>query len=106
MLTDYDGRNDGNKLDYLKNGKNESQLNPELFEKLKSIDKKNCGIESVQELLGDKYNFYSEPLYDNKERRMNYFDALLLEAKKVGLVFFDPDNGIEVKSVKYGNRNS
>ena len=42
----------------------------------------------------------------SKEKRTNYFEALLVEAEEVGMVFFDPDNGIEVKSVKYGNKNS
>lgn len=37
MLTDDDRGNDGNKLDYLKNERNERQFNPELFDRLKSI---------------------------------------------------------------------
>jgi len=106
MLTVDDGRSHGNRLDYLENNKNERQLNPELFDKLKSIDKSKCEITDVQELLGDKYNYYSIPLCDNKEKRTKYFEALLEEAKEAGLVFFDPDNGIEVKSVKCGNKNS
>ena len=106
MLTDGDSRNDGNKLDYLENNRNDRQLNPELFDKLISIDKSKREIKDVQELFGDKYNYYSKTLYDNKEERTKYFEALLVEAKEVGMVFFDPDNGIEVKSVKYGNKNS
>ena len=96
MLTDGDSRNDGNKLDYLKNNRNERQLNPELFDKLISIDKSKREIKTVQELLGEKYNYYSETLCDNREERTKYFETLLVEAKEVGIVFFDPDNGIEV----------
>lgn len=106
MLTEDDGRNDGNKVDYLKNVRNERQSNPELFDKLKSIDKNKRRIDEVQKLLGDKYRFYSKLLNDNEEERTKYIEALLIEAKKAGLVFFDPDNGIEVKSVKCGNKNS
>jgi hypothetical protein len=106
MLTGDDSRNDGNKVDYLKNERNKRQSNPKLFDKLKSIDRSKGGIEEVQKLLADKYNFFSEPLSDDKEERTKYFESLLAEAKKAGLVFFDPDNGIEVKSVKYGNKNS
>jgi len=106
MLTDDNSRSHGNKLEYLENNKNERQLNPELFDKLKSIDKSKREIKDVEKLLGDKYNYYSETLCDNKEERTKYFEALLLEAKEVGIVFFDPDNGIEVKSVKFGNKNS
>lgn len=106
MLTDDDSRNDGNKLDYLENNRNDRQLNPELFDKLISIDKSKREIKDVQELFGDKYNYYSKTLYDNKEERTKYFEALLVEAKEAGMVFFDPDNGIEVKSVKCGNKNS
>jgi hypothetical protein len=106
MLTEDDNRNDGNKLDYLKNERNERQSNPELFDKLKSIDKNKRRIDEVQKLLGDKYNFYSKPLSDNKEERTKYFELLIVEAEKAGLVLFDPDNGIEVKSVNYGNKKS
>jgi len=106
MLTDEDSRNDGNKLDYLENNRNDRQLNPELFDKLISIDMSKREIKDVQELLGEKYNYYSETLCDNKEKRTKYFEALLVQAEEVGLVFFDPDNGIEVKSVKCGNKNS
>lgn len=112
MLTVDDGGKDGKKLKYLENNKNERELNPELFQKLESIgklkliDKVECGIKDIEELFGDKYNYHSETLCDNKEERAKYFDALLVEAQKAGIVFFDPDNGIEVKSVKYGNKNS
>ena len=106
MLTVDDSRNDGYKLDYLENNRNDRQLNPELFDKLISIDKSKREIKDVQELFGDKYNYYSKSLYDNKEKRTKYFEGLLEEANKVGIVFFDPDNGIEVKSVKCGNKNS
>lgn len=106
MLTEDDSRNDGNKLDYLKKEKNYRQSNPELFDKLKSINKNKRRIDEVQKLLGDKYNFYSKPLSDNKEKRTKYFESLIVEAENAGLVFFDPDNGIEVKSVKCGNKNS
>jgi len=106
MLTDDDRGNDGNKLDYLKNERNERQFNPELFDRLKSIDKNKRRIEAIQELLVDRYNFYSETLSDKKEKRTKYFESLLVEAKNAGLVFFDPDNGIEVKSVKCGNKKS
>jgi hypothetical protein len=106
MLTDNDGRNDGNKLSYLKNKNNERQLNPELFDKLKSIDKNNRIIEVVQKLLNDKYKFHSETLVDCKEKRKEYFESLSVKTKEADWVFFDPDNGIEVKSVKQGNKNS
>jgi len=106
MLTGGDGTTQGNKLSYLENKKNERQFNPDLFNKLNSIVMGKRGIDEVQRVLGDKYSFYSTFLKDNKADRTEYFDGLLNEIEKIGLVFFDPDNGIEVKSVKCGNKNS
>ncbi|MDR0863356.1 MAG: hypothetical protein LBO74_00285 [Candidatus Symbiothrix sp.] len=105
MLTEDDSRNDGNKLDYLKNEKNERQFNPELFDKLKLIDKNKRGIDAVEKLLGDRYTFHSEILSDKKADREKHFESVLKKAKDAGLVFFDPDNGIEV-SIRQGNKNS
>jgi hypothetical protein len=106
MLTGNDDRNDGNKLNYLKNEKNERQFNPELFDKLKSIDQSNRRIEDVQKNLSDKYKFHSETLVDCKEKRKKYFQSLSVKAREADWVFFDPDTRIEVISVKQGNKNS
>ncbi|GHT51322.1 hypothetical protein AGMMS49982_08440 [Bacteroidia bacterium] len=106
MLTKDDGKTDGNKLDYLKNAHNERQFNPTLFDQLKAIDKNKRGVDDVEKILGSKYSFHSEVLSDTKADREKYFEAVLKKAKEAGLVFFDPNNGIEVKSVKYGNKNS
>ena len=43
---------------------------------------------------------------DNPKERVAYFDRLSSAIKNTDIVFFDPDNGIEVKSVPYGKKNS
>lgn len=40
------------------------------------------------------------------QERKCWFDIFAEKAKKFDLVFFDPDNGIEVKSARYGTKNS
>jgi len=50
--------------------------------------------------------FYSEIIEDNIELREAYFNRFLEFAKGVDLIFFDPDNGLEVKSILRGKRSS
>ncbi len=50
--------------------------------------------------------FYTQLLTDNTDERKTYFDGFLKSSQGRGLVCFDPDNGLEVKSVKYGRKQS
>jgi hypothetical protein len=45
-------------------------------------------------------------LPDDPDGRARYFDAFVDLARGCELVFFDPDNGIEVKSKPYGRKDS
>jgi hypothetical protein len=45
-------------------------------------------------------------LVDEPTQRRRYFDAFLRRSAGRGLVFLDPDNGLEVKSVPRGRRDS
>jgi len=46
--------------------------------------------------------FFSDVLDDNIECRKAYFEKMLSLFSGVDLIFFDPDNGLEVNSTKYG----
>ncbi len=43
---------------------------------------------------------------DAERDRNQYFDTFLETAKGSDLVFFDPDNGMEIRSAPYGRKNS
>lgn len=61
-------------------------------------------IEASDILLNCRY--YSEIIEDDVVLRETYFGRFLEFAKGSDLIFFDPDNGLEVKSVLHGRKNS
>ena len=70
----------------------------------------DSGIRSVDVLktgnLLSKCQFFSDIVPDEAALRKEYLDRFFRVAEGADLVFFDPDNGIEVQSVRYGNRDS
>ena len=107
MLTPNDGRSDGGKIDYEKLRK----FDPDLFDCLKKLlppHKEKREVKSAEkgEFLPPSTFFYPDKLFDDRGKRFRYFNKFLCEAKTAGLIFFDPDNGINVKSRRYGNQNS
>jgi hypothetical protein len=50
--------------------------------------------------------YYSPLLTDDGAERQAYFQQLWHLVQDCDLVFFDPDNGLEIKSVPYGRKNS
>ena len=50
--------------------------------------------------------YFERLLTDDENERQRYFEDFFQQSEKHDLVFFDPDNGIEVKSRKYGRKNS
>jgi hypothetical protein len=50
--------------------------------------------------------YHADILLDDKESRAHYFDRLESRIASSDLVFFDPDNGMEVKSKPKGRRGS
>lgn len=108
MLTPNDGRSDGNKLSYLDQPKQERH-DPELFALLRRVrDEPDARrlilIEGSQILPGAVFvsTVVPEPLFE----RQLWFQQASAALADTDLVFFDPDNGIEVGSVAKGRRNS
>lgn len=109
MLTDNDGRSDGRHIQYLTMPAVWRHYDPAVFDLLARavlVD----GIRHVA-LIQDSQLvshavFFSERLSDGTEARSWYFQRLRQVAEHTDVVFFDPDNGMEVASVKYGARNS
>lgn len=108
MLTAPDGRPDGGRISYLDDRSRRRSLDPELFDALRGIV--HDGSRTIEALESSSIlpgaHFHQDILTDNYTERGDYFDALRLALKPEELVFFDPDNGLEVPSVKKGLRNS
>jgi hypothetical protein len=109
MLTPNDGRTDGKLIEYLKQADSWRGYDPDLFDRLREwvIQK---GVRDVS-LAGEAgllpgACFYTETLHDDLESRSRYLDSFWNVAAGCDLIFFDPDNGLEVKSKPLGRKGS
>jgi hypothetical protein len=112
MLTE-NSNNDGNKTGYLNDPSKYRGYNQELFDCMQKIVKnkqKDKDIKNILAIQNDslfkEYDFFSDFITDNLKEREEYFNTVYKQANEYGLIFLDPDNGIEVPSRKYGTRNS
>lgn len=109
MLTEDDGRRDGHRIDYLYQPEKWSKFDPALFKHLRRqiLERKLRNVRAIEERhLLPNSRFYSDGLTDDPTERHRYFEKFLEFARVAALVFFDPDTGVEVKSVKYGRKGS
>lgn len=109
MLTADDSRRDGSRIGYLDEPNKWRPRNPALFDHLARYVKAE-GKRSVRHMERDNIlpgaMFYLRRLTDNAIERRRYFSDVLKRFAGVDLIFFDPDNGLEVKSVPLGKVNS
>ena len=109
MLTPNDGKRDGHHVDYLQEAKKWRALDPQVFDFLRTavLDRCERNVRAVEESdLFPNTSFYSHRLTDDSGRRQQYFNKLFEFSSGAELVFFDPDNGLEVKSITYGKGGS
>jgi hypothetical protein len=110
MLTDDDCRHDGGKIDYLDDPDEWRHHDPELFDQLNELVniRRRREVRALQELsLFRNCSYYPEILRDQGAPRNIYFDEFFKKyVDQADLVFFDPDNGYQVGSVKRGRRGS
>ena len=109
MLTEGDSRTDGRFLGYLDQPQRYRNRDPELFDWLQQVvgaerDRRTARIEASR-LLGPAI-FKSELLGDRQASPSAYFAECEGRFAGCDLVFFDPDNGLEIKSTRRGQRNS
>ncbi len=109
MLTPGDGRNDGRHTGYLLKPEQWRVSDPELFDRLRrwmsrSPERSVGWIEKSDLLPGAR--FYPPFLGDGVMEREEWFRGLNVPALNGGLIFFDPDNGMEVRSVPRGRKGS
>lgn len=109
MLTAPDGRNDGKFLAYLGQPEKYRHRDPDLFDWLGQVvgeakDRRTARIEGSRIL--EPALFQSRLLTDSLRDREAYFAECAEKFARADLVFFDPDNGLEVKSTARGRRDS
>ena len=109
MLTPDDHRTDGLLTSYIEDPTQWRHFDPELFDILKS-----CISQPSNRLVDwaeanqviPAANYYPKILPSPTNERQQYFNELWEVAAGQDLIFFDPDNGIEVKSVPVGTKRS
>lgn len=109
VLTANDGRPDGSRIYYLKDPEYWGRYDPHLFGYLKSIVLESkireiSHIEQTEMIPNSK--FFDDTIGDNIEERSSFFERFFDFSSGSDLIFFDPDNGFEVKSVRKGGKNS
>lgn len=109
MLTPNDGRPGGGFLKYLEQPEKFRHFDPELYDQLYYIvmrqKTRNIAVVEIAGILPSA-RFLPDIITDNVSRRISYFARFKNMTNGCDLVFFDPDNGIEVKSRPYGRKGS
>lgn len=108
MLTADDGRADGGKTRYLDQAAVWRSYDPPLFDLLQQAvrsGERNIGAVEKGQLLPDVV-YHSDLLGDSQDERHQYFGELESCTTDAELVFFDPDNGMEVRSRPKGRTGS
>jgi hypothetical protein len=109
MLTPDDGQSDGKFTTYLHNPIIWGQYDSELYDQLREI----LVVNQVRDVRAAENAwilpsalFYAKLVPDDAHGRTEYFRSFMQKVQDCDLIFFDPDNGIEVKSKPYGRKGS
>lgn len=109
MLTPDDDGSDGGKISYLSEGSVWRRHDPSLFDTLISTvgagAPRHVAVVEGGSVIPNA-SFFSWTVPDNKLRRSAWFESALDALSSSDLLFFDPDNGLEVRSKRLGDRNS
>lgn len=107
MLTPDDGGPDGRKTDYLQKPDRWRSLDPEVYDSLQeALREDRRTIETAEKGFLSSAISHPALLGHESEGRRRYFVELLERLSGSSLVFFDPDNGLEIKSKKMGLRGA
>lgn len=109
MLTPEDGQSDGRKIRYLSPPYEWKHHDPFLFNMLsdavlKANDRNIRHIEKNDIIPNSQ--FWDEVVPDDKAKRAEWDENAVSSLYRSDLFFFDPDNGIEVKSKPLGRKGS
>jgi hypothetical protein len=103
MRTSWDGRTDGNQVRYLLKQRTHGRFDRDLYDFLR-IHARTCDLKTIENkgiILGAVY--HSDLLMPNRE---TFFREMFNRLMHCDLIFFDPDNGFEIKSKPMGGKDS
>lgn len=109
MLTPSDSSRDGRKIQYLKQRHEWRHHDVPLFDHLKRkvLDE---GVKHLSHIEGsgllERVPFVGDVVPASKTERLRWHSSVLSKFESANLVFYDPDNGIEVESTPLGRKNS
>jgi len=109
VLTEDDDRTDGRRIAYLERPDTWQRYDPIVYEHLREhvLNKGTRNVDAIRRAnILRNCRFYSALIRDDANFRDQYFKRFLKFAEGAALVFFDPDNGLEVKSVPRGRKSS
>lgn len=108
MLTPNEGRSDGRKIRYLSDPNGWRDHDPTLFDKLQATVKsgeRKVTVASTQEFV-PRACFFEDPVPASRGARSEWLERAFRSLLEADLLFFDPDNGLEVPSRPRGRRDS
>ncbi|MFC1600834.1 TIGR04076 family protein [Candidatus Sumerlaeota bacterium] len=109
MLTPDDSRTDGSSIGYLDSPEKYASFDPDLFSALQNAlhvqRQRDIHLAERAGILPNA-KYYDQLLSESLNGRSNYFESFWKLAEGSELVFFDPDNGLEVKSTPKGRKGS
>lgn len=109
MLTPDDGGADGSRIEYLHNPRRYRPYDPDVWDffcwTVWGRHRRHLSAVERSGLLPQGTRFYRRLLPTNGDERTAYFDRFFRNLR-ADLVFFDPDNGIEVATARYGAARS
>lgn len=109
MLTAPDGRRDGQRIGYLNQPDRYRHFDPPLFDALRDIvlhDRRRRILGAEEYGLFPGARFFNDEFTDDSRQRERLLPRLLDQLAGCDLIFFDPDNGLEVKSRPWGRKDS
>jgi hypothetical protein len=108
-LTEDDALRDGGRVNYLRQPLEWRKYDPVVFDWLREdvLIKGERKVENVEKSkIFSNCIFFDQLLKDSDLDRKRFFQEFSVFSQGADLIFFDPDNGIEVKSVPRGKNNS
>jgi hypothetical protein len=109
MLTPDDNLPDGRKIEYLLSPQQWRRHDPRLFDALSNVitKRRQRHVRHIQKKnLLPNTQFFDDLVPDGQSSREEWLTKALTKFTGIDLLFFDPDNGIEVKSKGMGRRGS
>lgn len=109
LLTHNDNGGDGNHINYLTQPDKWRVYDATLFELLEQrvLKQRIRDIKVIEDSeLMVNCSFFSEIVNDDITSRQTYLKKFLFYFKDADLIFYDPDNGLEIKSIPMGAKKS